>query len=126
MVPIKYYHSTGVSAVLTTSERDLSPAQGCVFEVVFRPEDAIGIVSGRRTLRAEELARDVEGFAAHDNDLLAVEQLLCDRAGKTAEQVALAVDDLRHCQPKSSFNVVAVRWRFCCDSAMSAQRVLRL
>ena len=48
----------------------------------------------RRTLRAEELSRDVEGFAAHNNDLLAVEQLLRDRAGQATEQVALAVDDL--------------------------------
>lgn len=56
-----------------------------------------GIDSGRRTLRAEELAGDVEGFTSHDNDLLAVEQLLGDSAGKAAEQVALAVDDLCHC-----------------------------
>lgn len=53
--------------------------------------------SDRRTLRAEELAGDVEGLAAHNNDLLAIKQLLCDRAGKTAEQVALAVDNLGHC-----------------------------
>ena len=53
--------------------------------------------SGRRTLRAEELSGDVESLAAHDNDLLTVEQLLCDRAGKAAEQMALAVDDLCHC-----------------------------
>ena len=57
----------------------------------------IGIGSDRHTLRAEELARDVEGLAAHDNDLLTVEQLLCDCAGKAAEQVALAVDDLGYC-----------------------------
>jgi hypothetical protein len=51
--------------------------------------------SGRgcgRTLRAEELSRDVEGLAAHDDDLLAVEQLLRDRAGQTAEQMALSVN----------------------------------
>lgn len=47
----------------------------------------------RRTLGAEELARDVEGLAADNNDLLAVEELLGDNAGKTAQQVALAVDD---------------------------------
>lgn len=57
----------------------------------------VGIDSDRRTLRAEELARDVEGLAAHNNDLLTIEQLLSDCAGKAAEQVALAVDDLGCC-----------------------------
>jgi hypothetical protein len=47
-----------------------------------------------RTLRAEELAGDVEGLASHNDDLLAVEELLGDGAGKATEQVALAVDDL--------------------------------
>lgn len=45
-----------------------------------------------RTLRAEELARDVEVLAADDNDLLAVEELLGDDAGQAAKQVALAID----------------------------------
>jgi len=48
-----------------------------------------------RTLRAEELSRDVQGLAAHDDDLLAVEQLLRDRAGQTAEQMALAVNAMQ-------------------------------
>ena len=49
-----------------------------------------------RTLRAEELAGDVEGLAADDDDLLAVEELLGDDAGEATEEVALAVnDDLR-------------------------------
>lgn len=49
-----------------------------------------------RTLSAEELARDVEGLAADDDDLLAVEELLGDDAGQAAKQVALAIDhDLR-------------------------------
>lgn len=46
-----------------------------------------------RTLRAEELAGDVEGLAADNDDLLAVEELLGNNAGKTAKQVALAIDD---------------------------------
>ena len=46
-----------------------------------------------RTLGAEELARDVEVLAADDNDLLAVEELLGNNAGKTAEEMALAVND---------------------------------
>lgn len=48
---------------------------------------------GRRTLGAEELARDVEGLAADNNDLLAAQQLLGDDGGQAAEEVALAIDD---------------------------------
>jgi hypothetical protein len=47
---------------------------------------------GGHTLCAEELSRDIEGLAAHHNDLLTVEQLLRDRAGQAAEQVALPVN----------------------------------
>lgn len=46
-----------------------------------------------RTLSAEELARDVEGLAADNNHLLAVEELLGDDTGKTTQQVTLAVND---------------------------------
>jgi hypothetical protein len=46
-----------------------------------------------RTLRAEELAGDVEGLTSHNDDLLAVEQLLGDSAGQTTKEVSLAVDD---------------------------------
>lgn len=49
--------------------------------------------SVQRTLSAEELARDVEGLAADDNDLLAVEELLGNNGGEATEKVALAVDD---------------------------------
>lgn len=48
---------------------------------------------GRRTLRAEELAGDVELLAADNDNLLAVQKLLRDRRGQAAEKVALAVDD---------------------------------
>jgi hypothetical protein len=44
-----------------------------------------------RTLRSEELAGDVEGFAADDDDFLAVEELFGDGAGEAAEEVAFAV-----------------------------------
>jgi hypothetical protein len=47
---------------------------------------------GRRTLSAEELSGDVEGFAAHNNDLLALEKLLSDGGGQATEEVALAID----------------------------------
>lgn len=49
---------------------------------------------GGRTLRAEELAGDVQGLTSHDDDLLTLKQLLGYGAGKATEQVALAVDDL--------------------------------
>lgn len=44
-----------------------------------------------RTFCSEELAGDVEGFAADDDDLLAVEELFGDNAGQAAEQMALAI-----------------------------------
>lgn len=44
------------------------------------------------TLRAEELARDVQSLAADNDNLLAVEELLGNDAGQTAQQVALAID----------------------------------
>jgi hypothetical protein len=49
---------------------------------------------GRRTLGAEELSRDVQGLAAHNDNLLSVEELLGDGAGEATEQVPLAVNDL--------------------------------
>lgn len=59
-----------------------------------------GVVSGHLSqvgmvleLRSEELARDVEGLAADDDDLLATEQLLGDDGCKTTQKVALAIDD---------------------------------
>jgi len=53
-------------------------------------------LSGRwvaRTLRAEEFAGDVEGLAADNDDLLAVEELLGDDGGEATKKVALAVND---------------------------------
>jgi hypothetical protein len=46
---------------------------------------------GECTFGAEELAGDVEGFAANDDDLLAIEELFGDGASETSEQVAFAV-----------------------------------
>lgn len=46
-----------------------------------------------RTLRTEELARDVESLTSHDDDLLAVEQLLGNSAGQATKEVSLAVND---------------------------------
>jgi len=56
-----------------------------------------------RTLRAEELAGDVEGLTSHDDDLLAVEQLLGHNAGQATKEVSLAVnDDLYNKSPAQS------------------------
>lgn len=48
---------------------------------------------GERTLRAEELAGDVESLTSHNDDLLAVEQLLGNSAGQATKEVSLAVDN---------------------------------
>jgi hypothetical protein len=55
---------------------------------------SVVVVRDRRTLRAEELSGDVQGLTSHNDDLLAVEQLLGDGAGQATEKVTLAVDDL--------------------------------
>jgi hypothetical protein len=57
---------------------------------------------GTRTLGAEELSRDVQGLAADNDNLLSVEQLLGDGAGKATEKVPLAVDDLVHKSARGS------------------------
>ena len=44
------------------------------------------------TLRTEELSRDVEGLASHNNDLLAVEELLSHGTGQPTKEVTLAID----------------------------------
>jgi hypothetical protein len=66
---------------------------------------------GERTLRAEELAGDVQGLASHNDDLLAVEQLLGDRGGQATEEVALAVDDLSKVLAGVVSPVRKHRWR---------------
>ena len=45
------------------------------------------------TLRAEELAGDVEGLTADNNDLLTAQELLGDNGGESAKEMALAIDD---------------------------------
>lgn len=63
----------------------------------------------RRTLSTEEFARDVESLASDHDDLLAVQELLCDGTGETTEEMALAVNDnLRgeiQCKPLSELKV---------------------
>jgi hypothetical protein len=83
---------------------------------------------GRRTLCAEELARDVELLAADNNNLLAVQELLGDSGGQAAEKVALAVDDnlcisISHCcsspyPPSCILQVVRVRAKAYSESGM--------
>jgi hypothetical protein len=62
----------------------------CEHEMKKKPEGRRG---GKRTLRAEELAGDVEGLTSHNDDLLAVEQLLGNSAGQATQEVSLAVND---------------------------------
>lgn len=63
----------------------------------------------QRTLRAEELAGDVEGLGADDNDLLAVQQLLGHDGRKAAKEMALAIDHNLSGIAKVSFNPVSQR-----------------
>lgn len=62
------------------------------FFVSLHPSSRPIVDSDVRTLRAEELARDVEGFTSHDDDLLAIQQLLGDSAGQATKEVSLAVN----------------------------------
>lgn len=51
----------------------------------------------RHTLRTEELSGDVQGLASHNDDLLAIEQLLSNSARQPTEEMTLAIDrDLCH------------------------------
>jgi hypothetical protein len=68
-----------------------------------------------RTLRTEELSRDVQGLASHNNDLLAVEQLLGHSAGQPTKEVTLAIDSDLYSQetiskaiPKSLFLIIQI------------------
>ena len=71
---------------------------------------------GRRTLRAEEFARDVELLAPNNHELLTVEQLLGDNAGKAAQEMTLPVhDDLRKPEVSSSCMVRVEGYGAGCD-----------
>ena len=57
----------------------------------------------KRTLRTEELSRDVQGLASHNDDLLAIEQLLSNSACQPTEEMTLAIDrDLSHAGESAS------------------------
>lgn len=45
------------------------------------------------TLGAEELSRNVDSFAAHNDNLLSTEKLLGDDTGKTSEKMAFPIND---------------------------------
>lgn len=69
-----------------------------------------------RTLRPEELAGDVESFAADYHDLLTIEQLLSHGAGQATKEVPFAIDnnlsttvEARVSFPLSCFPIYA-RW----------------
>jgi hypothetical protein len=46
-----------------------------------------------RTLRSEKLSGNIQCLTSHNNDFLAIKQLLCDSTGQTTKQVSFAVDD---------------------------------
>jgi hypothetical protein len=62
-----------------------------------------------RTLRTEELSRDVQGLASHNNDLLAIEQLLSNSACQPTEEMTLAIDcDLLHTVESASIAQISL------------------
>ena len=65
-----------------TRDRKVSSVRCCCWFARTRP-----------TLRPEELARDVESFAAHYHDLLTIKQLLSHGAGQATEEVSFAIDN---------------------------------
>lgn len=99
-VVLDYSHSS----VYVRSVRIVGTASLHVFPIVFPPLLTDWVLrpvwdrveregESRHTLGTEELARDVEGLGADNDDLLAVEKLLGDDGGKTTKEMALAVDD---------------------------------
>ena len=50
-------------------------------------------VDDGRTFCAEEFSRDVQSFTSNEDNLLTIEQLLCDSAGQSPQEVSLAIDD---------------------------------
>ena len=62
----------------------------------------------KRTLRTEELSGDVQGLASHNNDLLAVEELLSHSAGQPTKEVTLAIDSDLYSQTTVSKSILPV------------------
>jgi hypothetical protein len=81
---------TTTGRVVSSDLAEIGMVLHCSFVSV---EEKISMVVVERTLSTEEFARDVESLRADNNDLLAVQQLLCDGTGETTEQVALAIDN---------------------------------
>lgn len=81
-----YFTVASMLACALLIHRSPSP---CPVELCLR----VMLVVGKRTLRAEEFAGDVELLAPDDDDLLAIEQLLGHSASQATEQMSLAVDN---------------------------------
>ena len=84
-------HLSEVCVVLYYSRSTVSPLR---LARLPRPSDSITRVDMgvERTLRTEELSRDVQGLTSHNDNLLSVEQLLGHSAGQPTKEVALAID----------------------------------
>ena len=54
---------------------------------------ARGTKPGGRTLSSEELSGDVQSLTPHNDNLLAVQQLLGHRGSQASEKMPLAIDD---------------------------------
>lgn len=67
-------------------------------------------VCGRHTLSTEEFARNVQGFGSNNDNLLAIEKLLCDGTGETTEQMSLAVNNNLEISPPCQLCVTKIQW----------------
>jgi len=85
----------------------------------------------KRTLRTEELSRDVQGLASHNDDLLAIEQLLSNSACQPTEEMTLAIDrDLSQTIESAPITqralILSTRKLFFCRQSRNARRSGRL
>jgi hypothetical protein len=65
----------------------LAPSISCTSKLI-----AVRGTGGKHTLRTEELSRDVQGLASHNDNFLTVEQLLSHSAGQPTKKMTLAID----------------------------------
>ncbi len=81
-------------------------------------------MSRERTLRTEELSRDVQSLATNNNDLLAVEQLLSHGTGQPTKEVTLAIDrDLSDTVQLASVHPIPAIWEPGKTSSLLISRV---
>lgn len=97
---------------------DLFPESHVVISSTHSSLVAFNSQRWKRTLSTEELSRDVESLTSHNNDLLAVEELLSHGTGQATKEMTLAINgDLYSPSANHSSNsiIVAIRSRIFVD-----------